>query len=282
MRARFDNLRGGGILFGDTPMRLTNFHLVALTSLCALGAYTPRARADAGPPQQEPAPPTVQPPPPRMPRPPGPPPSAERGSFDVQFEPNDPDVSLLNESGMVPAVYGYRYRGWGWRRRGWFAGYAPAFERVCTGPCPARFAPGEYHMALARGGRLVPVEGPVVLSGPSVLHARYEDRSGLRVAGAIIGIGGVIAGTIMIAESFHEHDFCDPNGFCERQGSTDGALLAGGIITIVGSAIVGSVLAWQRDEASITVMPLRVSSMEWRPGKSLASAPQGLALSVTF
>jgi hypothetical protein len=185
---------------------------------------------------------------------------------------------------VVPVGYGYRWHGW--YRHGWYygRGFAPSYAPICTGPCTARFAPGAYDFALERHGRLVPTPGPTMITGPSVLHASYVDRSGLRVAGLIIGIGGIVAGTIMIFASVDRTDVCDANGFCYEDHTVDGPLLAGGIGVLIGSAIVGSVLAWQHDEANVQVLPLRVSSLRLggREGGFSQSLPEGAALRVRF
>jgi hypothetical protein len=112
----------------------------------------------------------------------------------------------------------------------------------------------------------------------------YADRSGLRAAGWIIGIAGLVGGIVMIVASADGPEVCDVYGNCERQ--VDGALLAGGIGVIVATGIVGSVLAFQRDTAHITVEPLS-SPVGIRRESPLAAAGtlggvHGAALTVRF
>ena len=55
-----------------------------------------------------------------------------------------------------------------------------------------------------------------------------------------------------------------------------------GIVLAVGSGIAGFIMAWQRDEARFSVLPLRVSSL--KPGElSLGQAlPQGAMVRLAF
>ena len=134
----------------------------------------------------------------------------------------------------------------------------PAYANVCEGPCNVTLAPGEYSMALAKDdGHPVPVSEPVVVGGPSILHAHYTDRSGARTAGLLVGIGGIVGGVVMIVASVHGENVCDVySGYCYRRDVADGPLLVGGIGVIVASSIVGSILMFQHDQAHITVEPL--------------------------
>ena len=159
--------------------------------------------------------------------------------------------------------------------------------RLLTGlrrPCTTELARGEYHFALAKnGGRAIPA-GAVVLNGPAAIHGSYDDRSGLRVLGGIVLVAGIIGGIVMIVASA-ENQTCDSDGYCTTQ--LNGPLLGGGIGVIVGSAIIGTILAAQRDSAHITVMPLTlptVGALKESPMAALGagSAPQGAALTVKF
>jgi len=177
-------------------------------------------------------------------------------------------------------VYGWGYR-YGWW--GPYRGFARSYTPVCTGPCSARFAPGAYELALAKGGRIARSPGRVMITQPSVIKGEYLDRSGVRLAGILIGVGGLIGGTIMMVESVHRHDICDAN-YCYYHEDVDGALLAGGVALAVGSAIAGSIMAWQRDEAVFTILPLRMGSLFPAERGSVAqrALPQGAAVAVRF
>ncbi|HEX4338390.1 MAG TPA: hypothetical protein VH062_20935 [Polyangiaceae bacterium] len=240
----------------------------------------PPAVGPARPPDEA-APPAMDGEPPPMPAGPrrrrGPPQAAE----EIRFEPQPEHTTLLILSQEMP-VYGY-----GYYRHGWWApyqGYARSYTPVCNGPCSARFAPGEYDLALQKGGRIARSHERIVITHPSVLRGEYVDRSGIRLAGIVIGVTGVVAGTVMMALSVHRNDICDSDGFCYYHQDVDGGLLAGGVALAVGSAIAGSIMVWQRDEAVFSVAPLRLSSLYPGEGGSAAQKmlPQGAAISGRF
>ena len=209
---------------------------------------------------------------------------------EVHFEPNDAGVQLLMRSGEMPfervSIVHY---GW-WRTHGYYSGYgvAPVYTPLCEGPCTLRLAPGHYQWALSQpGGPIVPAAGANLIGGPATLHAYYVDRSGLRTAGAVVGVVGVLSGIIMIAESYSDDLVCDGYGYCYRHSKVNDPLLVGGIGVLIGSAIVSAVLASQRDEARISVTPLRVLGVGF-PGetgpyaKSLRAHPEGATVTVPF
>jgi hypothetical protein len=145
-------------------------------------------------------------------------------------------------------------------------------------------------VALAKGdGRAVPTAEPLVVEGPTTVRGSYVDHSGLRLAGWLIGLGGAVGGVVMIIASANGPTVCDDAGYCHTQ--VDGGLLAGGIGVVVATGIVGSILALQRDEAHITVEPLRLAPGGGPAGASrdapfaarVASAPaEGAALTLSF
>jgi hypothetical protein len=199
----------------------------------------------------------------------------------VRYEPEDPDVALMMRSGEMPYRTVQRFRHVYYVERG----FAPVYAPICEGPCNTQLAPGVYHLALSKdGGRAIPV-GEVVLNGPSAIRATYEDRSGTRVLGDVIGLGGVIGGIVMIVVSV-DSQTCDANGdYC--QTNVNGPLLAGGIGVLVGGAIIGGILASQRDTAAISVTPLTapsVGSTKETPMAAIGAGPppQGAALTVRF
>ena len=169
----------------------------------------------------------------------------------------------------------------------WFSLYSP----VCRGPCTAQLPPGMHRFALAKGGRIVPVRGAVVVNGPAILRGEYLDRSALRATGLIIGVAGTVGGFIMVVASAQNGAVCDVNGICVSRGMTDVPLLAVGVSVLVASAVVGSILTFQHDGARITVEPLVLPSHAAREGAVPAfgafgafgaSQPQGGALALHF
>jgi hypothetical protein len=207
------------------------------------------------------------------------------GGAQVRFEPDEPDLQLLSMSGGVPVerFHPYRY-GWGGR---YSYGWAPAYSPVCDQACATRFAPGQYQLALAKnGGAPVPAYGPAYIQGPSLIRGSYSDRSGLRVAGWVIGITGLVGGIVLIAASAQDDTECDDDGFCHRHETANGPLLVGGIGVLLASGIIGGVLAAQRDEAHISIEPLRLSSFgglrESLAAMGAQTHPQGAALALHF
>jgi hypothetical protein len=148
--------------------------------------------------------------------------------------------------------------------------------------------PGHYHWALARSdGTIVSAHGPSVISGPSTLHAHFEDKSGLRATGAAVGLVGAVGGIVMILESFHDKQVCDAYGYCRLHSDVNGPLFAGGIGVLVGSAIVSAVLISQRDEARISVEPLRLLTIGSAreavySTATLRAQPQGASATIPF
>jgi hypothetical protein len=194
---------------------------------------------------------------------------------EVRFDPDDPDVTLLGLSAAVPVapVGSHDYE-----RR--YALYGP----ICQGPCTAHLVPGAYRFALTKGGRIVPVRGPVVLDGPATLHGEYIDRSVLRATGLVIGVAGTVAGFVMVVASAQTGAVCGANGICVSNGKTDVPLLATGVAVLVVSAVVGSILTFLPDRARITVEPLVLPGHASREALTALgpSQPQGAAVAFHF
>ena len=190
-------------------------------------------------------------------------------------------------SGAMPVERIHRWH------RGWWGGYAvgygwaPTYSPVCDQACATSFAPGPHQLALSKnGGPVVPVYGPAIINGPSLIRGSYSDRSGLRVAGWVVGITGLVGGIVMIAASARDETQCDADGFCSRHETANAPLLVGGIGVLLASGIVGGVLASQRDEAHISIEPLRLSSFgalrESLAAMGAETHPAGAALALHF
>jgi hypothetical protein len=201
----------------------------------------------------------------------------------VRFEPDSPGIQLLANSGVIPFERYY----WGYHYGGWYhGGFARVYSPVCDGPCAIPMPSGPYQLALAKeGGPVVPVPFPVMIQGPSEIRGHYVDRSGTRMAGVLVGIGGTLTAVVMLAASQPHERVCDEFGYCYEHAKPNGALVGGGIGVLLGSIIVGAVMVSQRDEAVITVRPLV-------PGSAARSmiavlpvamrAPQGGSLAIRF
>jgi hypothetical protein len=206
-------------------------------------------------------------------------PSPSPGAAEVRFEPGEPDVTLLRLSAAVPVERVTSYNS-----ESWYSLYGP----LCQGPCTTHLPPGAYRLALAKGGRIVTVRGPVVIEGPATLHGDYIDRSVLRATGLVVGVAGAVGGFVMIVASAQSRAVCDFNGICVSTGTANGPLLAGGVAVLVVSAVVGSILTFQNDGARITVEPLpAVRALGGAPREGTvanlqASQPQGAAVALHF
>jgi hypothetical protein len=262
------------------PARATRaWAAIALLAATGLGARSATAQElQALPPPLPPPPPSYGPGEPAAapPQAASPASSAGEAPSEVRFEPDEPDVSLLRLSAAVP---GERVASYDYER--WYTLYGP----ICQGPCTTRLPRGAYRLALAKGGRMVPVRGPVVVDGPATLHGDYVDRSALRATGLVVGVAGAIGGFVMIIASAQNRAVCDFNGICVSDGTTDGPLLATGVAVLVVSAVVGSILTFQGDGARITVEPLVLPGHASREGGLTAlrpSRPQGAALALHF
>ncbi|HXX68332.1 MAG TPA: hypothetical protein VEK07_14170 [Polyangiaceae bacterium] len=235
------------------PIRLVP---LAIGVSAALGAQTVLAQ-EAAPPALPPLPPVAAPPPP-----PPQPNRAERtpapSTAEVRFESSEPGLQVFAPSSAapVPQLVGYPSGGWYGQ-----AAFAPLYSRVCSAPCTAQLPVGVHRLAVAKAGSPpVAASEAISIDGPAVVHADYVDRTGLRAAGWIIGLGGTIGGVVMISvATVDQHTACYADGFCYSYGRGEGGLVAGGIALIVGSAIAGSILATRRDEAHLVVTPLSLS-----------------------
>ena len=282
-------------------MRTPKLHSAAV--IAALVGRSAAAAADAPPPPPErpPPEPPAGPPPPVAPPPgaaanePGPPPvpgafPGERrfarrphvgpgGAVPMHFEPVEPPTSLLILTHETPvAQYGYYRHGW-W---GWHHSIVRSYTPVCDGPCTERFVPGVYDLALAKDGHVAVPDRPVVIRGPSIVRGQYVDKSGLRVGGVVLAVGGIIGGTVMMIAAVHRDYRCSAD-YCYYESDVNGPLLAGGIVLAIGAGIAGSIMAWQRDEARFSVLPMRVGSLFPQHELSVAEAlPQGAMFRLKF
>ncbi|MGA7119305.1 MAG: hypothetical protein WBY94_04365 [Polyangiaceae bacterium] len=252
------------------------------------GAAVPASPPPASPQAPFAAAPVAPPPPPPAAAPevatvaPPPPPPAAPPADKVQFVPDDPSLTLLQRAGVRPVArfVGGPYSWWYERR------LAPTYSPLCTGPCATALAPGEYQLALSKSGRVLP-SAPVVIDGPSALHAEFVDRSALRLVGWVIDAAGLVVATVMIIASYHSDDSCDDDDNCTSGGSFDGPLLATGVVVLVGSVLLGSLFLTAHDEARITVVPLSQPAIgAGREGQvaGLSALPplEGAALRIQF
>lgn len=124
---------------------------------------------------------------------------------------------------------------------------ATAYEEVCTVPCEVTMPAGTHTFALSEpGGKPAEADLVTIPPGPSTLMGTYADRSAIRWAGAIISLGGFIAGLALISSGMG--DGMDP----------DSSTVATGGYVMIGSC-VPLLLAWVPDDAEVEVKRQRTS-----------------------
>jgi hypothetical protein len=190
----------------------------------------------------------------------------------VRLEANAPNIEYELRTGTAHFI------GTGWTGGGrstTVTGTAQAFEALCTAPCDSSLPIGNQPLALSKdGGGPVPIANGVTIAGPSKLEATYTDRSGARVAGLVIGIGGAIVGGAMVGVGMSAGS---------KLGETEKSLVAGGAAVSIAGFIIGLVLLMQSDTAEIRVVPLTVGAMPQagrREGQ--VAPPNGLAIEGRF
>ncbi|MCC6648729.1 MAG: hypothetical protein IT374_24590 [Polyangiaceae bacterium] len=166
------------------------------------------------------------------------------------------------------------------------------YQRVCSAPCDANVATGKYTLALSRGnGAPVEAEGLVEIPGPSTMEVKYTSYSGLRAAGTVVTVVGVLSGLYFIAvKAPYAVTECDAQNVCQDRTKFHQSELLTGIGLFLGGAIIGGVMSSKDDEASIRVVPGAVGALPSRSRwgvESAAAAPTalptpGLSVSAVF
>lgn len=82
-----------------------------------------------------------------------------------------------------------------------YAVHADAYTEICTAPCDASLPDGTHVLALSREGSAPVAADPIRVEGPTTLYGTYSDRSGVRIGGWIIFLGGAVAGTALMVSS---------------------------------------------------------------------------------
>lgn len=152
--------------------------------------------------------------------------------------------------------FGYPY-GYGWGLGG--VGVAPYYgevvtrnyQPICVAPCEATLLSGQHHLAVnLQGGPPMNV-GTIDLTGNAIVDTTYVNRRKLRVVGWSVFVAGAVSGIAMMFASvnYNNTDFNRGDDIRNR-----GVFFSG--VGILGASIItGSVLAAQRDKASVTVSP---------------------------
>jgi hypothetical protein len=190
----------------------------------------------------------------------------------LRFEPDAPDVRLMGPTGEEYGLAVHEFRAGTYYERGMMTTYGS----VCDGPCTREMPRGEYSFALSKHGRRPLPVGTLSLEGPAMVRGTYIDHRNLRIVGALVGLGGVIAGAALFALA--------------SANSGSGADLPLGVAaagSAVGGLTLGSVLVLQRDKASIEVSTLTLPPTPRVQGPTGfvpagAATPRGPAVNIRF
>ena len=150
------------------------------------------------------------------------------------------------------------------------------YQRVCSAPCDVNVATGKYTLALSRGnGSPVEADDLVAIDGPSTMEVKYSSYAGLRAAGTVVTVVGVVSGLYFIfAKAPYTVTECNAQGACQDQTKFHQSELLTGIGLFLGGAIIGGIMSSKDDEASIRVVPGAVGAL---PGRSRWGAEQAAA-----
>lgn len=128
------------------------------------------------------------------------------------------------------------------------ASKATGYDEVCTAPCVASLPAGTHTFAVARPHG-EPIEAkPVTLpTGSSTLTANYVDKSGNRIAFALLGAGAMVGGLVLELSALPNSG--EPNSSIHSGPLFAGlALQAGGLVLILCSRSV-------KDRFELSVAP---------------------------
>ncbi|HVY25586.1 MAG TPA: hypothetical protein VHB79_03515 [Polyangiaceae bacterium] len=154
--------------------------------------------------------------------------------------------------------------------------YATGYERMCTAPCKVSLPAGTETFALSRDGDPPLAGDPVQLpAGDAQLRGSISSRGGVRLAGWLSMIGGVVGGAALALTSTSKGQTCS-FGTCVESTEVNVGQLAAGIAMFGVGLGVGVVLVRIPDAASV-----EVESASATPGRSLAGA-RGVALTGHF
>ncbi len=223
------------------------------------------------PPAPPPAPPLAPPPPPEEPR--------------VHFESAEPLTFGIHTS-TADADLG------GWR--GNLHLRIENYDKLCTSPCDAKLPKGSYQFSVTQDKSTVATDNEVPVKPGDTVHGEYQSYRGLRIAGVVTMIVGGTAGLIYALSysktnpedcDYHSNDY----SACLARSSDSSDMsqhLYVGLGVSLGSIVVGSIMLWKKDEASIRVTP----GVAPPPGgvgvsdrrSALGYDPRGLTLRASF
>jgi hypothetical protein len=182
----------------------------------------------------------------------------------VHVEADEPGMQLLVKAGQgVVSGGGYSFGGGGFVYGGRVTDYAV----LCSAPCDLGMPAGTHHLALSRGsGGVLAVDPPVEIEQASTLKAHIESRRGIRVAGLLILLSGVVGGLVLIGTSTSNQTTCDPSFGCSTTPEIDSTRFGAGLAVLTVGTIAGIVMLVTHDKASIEVVPSAAARLPLLPG----------------
>jgi len=138
---------------------------------------------------------------------------------------------------------------------------AASYSPICGAPCEGMIERGTYTMAVSRGtDPPIQAESTVTIQGPTRLRATYDSRSGIRTAGVLVLIGGILGGGALVYLSVGKEQKCFDSGFCSDETKINSTTMVLGGIVLLGGVLAGYAMMGVRDKAAIEVLPFAPSA----------------------
>ncbi|AKF08374.1 hypothetical protein [Sandaracinus amylolyticus] len=222
-------LRDGSFLRG-TIVERTPERVVVMLPTGETRTYAAAEVESAGPAEMMLATPVAPPPVVALPAAPIGPPMAR-----LRVTTDDEELSLHQLTGSATVAV--------WTGRGTGTARIDQYAVICNAPCDTEIPAGTYQLGIAHGTGDAQRSGrPIDLRGDVDLFLEYEDRTGIRVAGWMVFIGGMIGGTLLMTLPVLTGSYGDNTGY----------LIGGGVLAGVSMA-VGFPLIFMNNHAEAVV-----------------------------
>ncbi len=182
----------------------------------------------------------------------------------VRVEADEPGMQLLVKAGEgVVSGGGYSFGGGGFV----YGGRVTDYALLCSAPCDLGMPAGTHRLALSRAsGGVLAVDPPVEIEQASTLKAHIESHKGVRVAGILILITGIVGGLVLIGTSADDQTTCDTGFGCSTTTEIDSTRFGAGLAVLTLGTIAGIVMMVTHDKASIEVVPSAAARLPLLPG----------------
>jgi hypothetical protein len=140
------------------------------------------------------------------------------------------------------------------------------YEELCGAPCELKLPVGRHTLGLSSGdGDVIDAPPLDIPDGKSVVEGTYVSHAGRRIAAAIVGAAGMLAGlSIVLVGVVRSSHSCDAYGDCSDDLDPDVPTIVLGSGIFVGSLVVCLALV-RSDEVHLHLRPL-VTSLALPPG----------------